>query len=456
MRGFRHHPGAGRARRASGFSLVELLVGLAVTSMLLLAVVGVFDAGSKVARVETQVADLQQSLRASHRQITRFVNMAGRGGLALSRPNVPVYQGPALTVRNAAGEGGDNGEIAIGFAGSPRAEKGSDILIARGVFSTPVYQIDTLASAFTLLDSDNTVTNDPTQATHGTVVIRGMTTTGLSQDLTPLDESIGGAIPEALVMMSPMDERQVAVVELDTANSIGISDATPGQVTLAFRIRGAGMTYMQQYGDLYNSGPGDPTLPVGLNTASNIGILEEYRFYVKKPPTPVPGLPPESPRLSMARMFPGTEIPYLSTLANAAVDLADNVLDMQIGLAFDSASADPDPDLDTDLNGDGVTDEDDMDLYESLDGENDDWLFNTEGDDPLMAPWNGLATPQPELYFVRLSLLARTSRRERNHQAPELLGYEDVQALRILNWNTFEQRMYKRRFQQTIIELRNL
>ena len=172
MRGFRHHPGAGRARRACGFSLVELLVGLAVTSMLLLAVVGVFDAGSKVARVETQVSDLQQSLRASHRQITRIIHMAGRGGLPLSRPNTPVFQGPALAVRNAAGEGGDNGEIAVGFAGSPKAEKGSDILIARGVFSTPVYQVATLASAFTLLDEDDSPTTDPTQATHGTVIIR--------------------------------------------------------------------------------------------------------------------------------------------------------------------------------------------------------------------------------------------------------------------------------------------
>ncbi len=453
MSGFRHHPRAGRARRASGFSLVELLVGLAVTSILLLAVVGVFDAGSKVARVETQVADMQQSLRASHRQITRIVHMAGRGGLALSLPNVPVYQGPALAVRNAAGEAGDNGEIAVGFAGSPKAEKGSDILIARGVFSTPVFQVDTLASAFTLLDEDDNQTNDPTQATHGAVVIEGTTTTGIAQDLAPLDDAIGGGIPEALVMMSPMDERLVAVVELDPANSI-TTTTTPGQVTVAFKIRG-GLVY-PQYADLYNSGAGDPTLPVGLTSIANIGILEEYRFYVEDVPDPLPGQPTPVQHLSMARMFPGTETPYLGTLANAGIDLADNVLDLQIGLAFDSTFEDSDPDLDPDLNGDGVTDEDDMVIYESADGENDDWLFNTLNDDPLAAPWNGLTTPQPELYFVRLSLLARSARRERNHQAEELLGYEDVQALRVLEWNSFEQRMYKRRFQQTVIELRNL
>ena len=280
-----------------------------------------------------------------------------------------------------------------------------------------------------------------------------MTPTGLAQDLSPLDVSIGDAIPEALVILSPMDERIAAVVELDPTNSVD-SDDTPGQVTLAFKIRG-GLAH-PEYADLYLSGAGDPTLPVGLNTISNIGILEEYRFYVQKPPEPIPGLPEPAPKLAMARMFPGTETPYLSTLANAGVELADGVIDMQIGLAFDSTLGDPDPDADSDLNGDGVTDEDDLVIYESVDGKDDDWLFNTDDDDPLVAPWNGLATPRPELYFVRLSLLARTARRERNHQAPELLGYEDVQALRILGWNSFEQRMYKRRFQQTVIELRNL
>ncbi len=453
MRAYRHHNGAARSRRASGFSLVELIVGLAVTSMLLLAVMGVFDAGSKVARVETQVSDLQQSLRTSHRQITRIVNMAGRGGLPLSLPNIPVYQGPALALRNAAGEGTDNGEIAVGFADSPKAEKGSDILIARGVFSTPVYQIETLAADFVLRDTADNVTTDPTLATHGTVVVRSTTTTGVSQDLTPLDEAIDEGIPEALVMLSPMDERLAGVVELNPALSSPSTD-TPGQVTLAFKVRG-GLTH-PEYADLYNSGAGDPTLPVGLNSISNIGILEEYRFYVQEPPTPLPGLPMPAPKLAMARMFPGTETPYLGTLANAGVELADNVLDMQIGLAFDSTFADPGAPLGTDRNGDGVTDEDDMEIYESVDGENDDWLFNTIDDDPAVAPWNGLATPQPELFFVRLSLLARTGSRERNYQAPELLGYEDIAALRILGWNSFEQRMYKRRFQQTVIELRNL
>ena len=451
MRAHRDHHNAGRAPRSAGFSLIELLVGLAVTSMLLLAIVGVFDAGSKVARVETQTSDLQQSLRASHRVISRLVNMAGRGGLPMSLPGVPVYQGPALAMRNAAGEGADSGAIAVGFTDTPFAVKGSDILIVRGVFNTPVYQIDTLNSADFTLFNAGAETDDPTMATDGTVVIHNMTNTGTYQDLAPFVEAKAQSIPEALVLMSPMDERIVAVVELDFANSSVSEDGSTA--TVDFKIQG--MSH-PEYRNLYNSGGGlQPSLPIGLNTVSHVGVLEEYRIYVRKPLAPLPGLPEGAPTLSLARMYPGTEIPYLSALPNAAVDLAENVLDMQIGLAFDT----PLGPAATDLNDDDVVDENDMQIYETVDpedpGDRDDYLFNNPNDTPGAAPWNGSA-PQPPLYFVRVNLLARTALRERNHTAPELLAYEDVDPLRVLGWNSFDERMYRRRFQQTVIELRNL
>jgi len=194
----------------------------------------------------------------------------------------------------------------------------------------------------------------------------------------------------------------------------------------------------------------------GLNNAVSLGTLEESRFYARQPPTPEPDtpdepIPPSPPKLSLARMYPGTEIPYRDALSNLAVDLADNMLDMQAGLAFDSPLGPPLEDED----GDGDEDEYDMVIYESLDGENDDWLFNNPDDDPTGVPWNGVA-PQPELYYLRLSLLARSQRRELKHQAPDLVGWEDIEALRVLGFNKPENRMYHRRFQQTIIELRNL
>ncbi len=440
MRQTTNQRSSGRHPRSAGFSLVELLVGLAVTSMLLLAIVGVFDAGTKVARVETQVADMQQSLRAGHRLITRMVRMAGRGGLPLTLANVPVFQGPALSFRNEAGVAPDNGQIAVGFAGSPVAVAGSDILISRGVLNTPVYQIDTLDPAvFSLVDGDLDGNFES-----GTIVVRDMTPTGTPQDLTPLVNADTALTPEALVLVSPTDERIFAVVELDPATTAQVGN----QITVGFKVQG--MTH-PEYRNLYESGPGgNPVLPAGLTSAAFLGIVEEYRFYVRQP------TPPSPPVLSMARMFPGTETPYLGTLGNARIDLADHVLDMQVALAFDTAFADPA--APGDRNGDGVTDEDDMEIFEQTGmpiGANDDWLFNAAVDDETLVPWAG-AAPQPELFFVRVSLLARTARRERNYQAPTLVTWEDVSDARLAFWNTFPERLYKRRLQQTTIELRNL
>ena len=139
-----------------------------------------------------------------------------------------------------------------------------------------------------------------------------------------------------------MDERIVAVVEFDAANS---DNDDPSRIIVGFKIQE--LTHKLEDGVCVRQsvqlGPGlEPVLPTGLNTAVYVGLLEEYRFYVRQPdgrPMCLPGddpIPASPPKLSMARMFPGTETPYLDMLSNLAVDLADNILDMQLGLAFDT------------------------------------------------------------------------------------------------------------------------
>lgn len=437
MRERRNHPHA--RRPAAGFTLVELLVGLALTSILLLAIVSVFTAGSKLARVETQVADMQQSLRAAHAQITRLVRMTGRGGLALTHSLGTSFQGPAISVRNDAGEGSDSGEIAVGLGSSPLAVTGSDILTVRGVFETPIYQLNTLnPNSLQFFDQLGALTTDPTQAATGQLQILDTTPTGTPQSLTPFSEALAdGGTPEALILVSPIDERIVGVVELNPNLPSAVAGNT---ATIAFIVRG--MTNAG-YRTLYESGtpPTPPTLPAGLTSVAYVGILEEYRFYIRQ------GTPP---RLSMARMFPGTETPYKNEDDNLQIDIADHLIDMQVALAFNTTNGPPP----SDLNGDGITDEEDVEIWEVNGGVDDDWLFNGPNDDETTAFWTN--APHPELFYLRLSLLGRTARRERDLQAPLLQPWEDVATARIDTWNTFPERLYKRRLQQTVIELRNL
>ena len=67
--------------RARGYSLIELIVSLGITVIVLLGLFQIFEKNTEVARIQTQVSDMQQSLRVAQNEMARFIRMAGRGGL---------------------------------------------------------------------------------------------------------------------------------------------------------------------------------------------------------------------------------------------------------------------------------------------------------------------------------------------------------------------------------------
>jgi len=435
-------PSVRRPLRSRGFTLVELVVGLTVATILLVALYQVFESNSALARTQTDVADMQQSARIAQTEMARLVRMAGRGGLQEFALDGGVLLTPAIEVRDNAATGGDTepAEIAPGWADSPRLIAGTDVLTVRGVFNTPLYQINNANPAFyTLYDGSGMPTTDAQQAVSGRLVVTDPSPAGIPQDLTALTETIDSGVPEALVIASPVDESIYGVVELDPASS----SSGPGQVTLRFKIQGGDHT--DRYRDLYVSGSGGtPVLPQALSAVSQVGILEEYRFYIRD------GLP--NPTLSMARMLPGTQVPF-----EAQLDIADNVVDLQIALGFDTDLGE----ALIDRNGDGRVDENDVVITERQDGQNDDWLFNSDQDDPAAAPWvppwsdDPLAgfPPQPELYYVRINTLARTQSFERNYQSPTVAPVEDNDPS---GFNNFDERRFRRQLLQTIVDLRNI
>ena len=101
--------------------------------------------------------------------------------------------------------------------------------------------------------------------------------------------------------------------------------------------------------------------------------------------------------------------------------------------------------------------EDDQ-IVESETGEDDDWLFNGEGDNANDAVWQA-AAPPPTLQYVRVTTLARTDRRDPDpaYEAPALperlenTGYDAGHPL-----NAPEERGFRWRTLQTVIDLRNL
>src|SRR3990172_2039961 len=111
-----------RSRRPSeaGFSLLQLMVALLVLTQILVAVLVLFDSLNRTSRVQTQVADMQQSLRIAQYDVLRLLRMAGRGGLQANlvpTAIAPALFGTAIDIRENAGAGSppEQREVAIGW-----------------------------------------------------------------------------------------------------------------------------------------------------------------------------------------------------------------------------------------------------------------------------------------------------------------------------------------------------
>lgn len=408
------------ARGAAGFTLIELLVALAVTVLVLVGVLIMFDFNNKLARAQTNLAEMQQSVRVAQGSMLRTVRMAGRGKLPVG--NLP--QGVAIGVCNNAqvDPACARSEIATGFTDSPTVVPGSDVLTVRGIFSAPIWQINhTDSTTFAVNASSNPIT--------GTLRITSISHTGVPQATEALVNALTGGdpIPEALLLTSPLDDQIFAVIEVDPLAS-DVSD--PDNLLIGFKYSGGENT------DAYQQLTGGAAFPSALTSVAFAGILEEYRYYIRAERA-IPGDDTSElrPRLSVARMFPGSEVPYAASLQQAAMDIADNILDLQVALGID-------------LNADGAVPD--------TAAADDEWLFNHEDDDEDPMLWNPAGR---KLSYLRISTLARTERPDWQYVAEPIAAIED----RLYNEPAApadeterQERMFRRRVLGTIVDMRNL
>ncbi len=411
----------------AGFTLAEMLVVLAVTAILLLGVLFTFDFNSRVARAQTNVSDLQQSLRIAQDDLARMVRMTGRGNLPLAAPpNMPLPQGFALAVRNKV----PNGQLMLAGDGATLILPDTDVLTVRGVFG-PLYYVNVSGAA---------TFDNPNNPTSGTLVISDESPGVAKQDLGPIKAAIDAANngkPEAILLVAAQSDEVRAVVEL---NSGTIAEH---QVVINFSITGD--TRSLDYLKLSTGG----AFQKAVQNVNFAGILEEHRYYIREEHAIAGDRTSDlTPKLSKARFYPGTTDIYKGDPANARLDLADNIADLQVSLAFDTAAG----------AGPGFP------LTETADGANDDWLFNNPGDDPNLPVWQAL----PPIQYVRLMTLARSDRRDPAYQAPLLVSdptqpavlpggrLEDHVYTTSHPFNSYASRMYRWQTLRTVIDLRNL
>lgn len=432
----RRQPHPPVSRSAAGFTLIEMLVVLLMTVILIVVLLNAFEGMSRMARVQTHLSDLQQQQRVAQRELAKMLRMVGRGGVTgepavTAGINRTVQQLAAIEVRNNVGLGSNPpAEPVIG--GTATAVTGSDVLIVRGVFTTPVYQVNYVdATAFV---------QGGTQ-----VVVQDVTPTGMPQDLQPLRDAIADGRPEALVFTDALGDA-VGVAELNTTNSVAAADS----VTLSFRTTGG--THAASYLPLSTGG----AFP-NFRKVLSVSILEEYRYYVTEDGG--------GRRFASARVYPNTEAVHDDGVIDELVAL--DIFDFQVALGFDSHLGGGFFDCDLDVTGA------DDDIVETADGLADDWLFNggtaAAGEDPAAAPWTepggGWATTtactdgvRPSLFYVRVSTLAVSPQPDPYHEAETVAGLEDhvygTDAEDSLNGDVA--RRFRRRILQTTLDLRNL
>jgi hypothetical protein len=422
-----------RFSRQGGFTLAELAIALFVMVEVIIAVLLLFDFSNKLSRVQTQVTDLQQSVRVGQYTMVRTLRMAGRGGLPIDGTFAAnVYDGAAVGIRNnvPVDEGINPAAAATdppNFA-NPRVLAGTDVVTFRAVISTPLFQLNPANTAeFALVDSD--ADNIPNT---GVLKIHDHSPTGVPQDLQPWIDAVDEDRHEAMLIGSPVDDGIYAVVELDPTGA-GTDVSDPTLISLEFVVQGG--THSAAYLALSPGG----TWPQAFNSASQVGILEEYRYYIREDHAVQGDLTSDLvPRLSRARFLPGTNVVYGADNDNLHADIADSMVDLQTAIAFDA-------------NGDGI-------ITDTKD-ETDEWVFNSADDDPTTAPWNWAAPAAPTVYYVRLSLLGRTERRDPKYAGNALQEIEDHaynEPLVPANETQRIDRMFRRRFVQTVVDLRNL
>ncbi|MBZ0089156.1 MAG: hypothetical protein K8H90_02130, partial [Thermoanaerobaculia bacterium] len=368
-----------RTRREQGFTVIELLIALLIAVEVLVAASVIFDVHSRMAVVQTQITDMQQSLRIAHFDINRLVRMAGRGGLPatfLVDLGPPArLRGTALDVRNHVLESDDSNQVALG-RDQPRAVPGSDILTLRGCISSPLYQIAGTAADFTT----------PT-ATTASLTISNPSPLGIPQCLRPMAEQISaraedgpGLAGQSMILGSPQDRSRFYVGKIvgqpTTSGDPLDCSPTASPSTMKFTL--------DLQPNVFSPAAFDPAMGVAL-----VCQLEEYRYYVREAERAVgpASIAIDQPRLSRARMTPGTETPHLNRSENLELDIADGVFDLQVAFGFDSdypstASSERGA-FGDDLDNLGVDDT----IFEGDPGDGgvraaDDWLFNTPGDRP--------------------------------------------------------------------------
>ena len=358
--------------RQRGFSLPEMLVSLAVLTMIMVGFLSMFDTSVKLTKAQSALAEGQESLRYTLAQLVRATRMAGAGGIPLFVPNRTVTpqtpgQMAALRVYNNVTASPS------ALVGGHEIVPGTDILEVRGAFAD--------AQVFDLHNrqGDGGYTyNASTSA--GTVTVPALSLSGSSQSLAGVDARIDASTTPPLwapavffgfsterVMLGPARYRQFA--------QYGVACLVDKNGAREFAFATAGTTTAQNQFLLLNGGTFLPTLD-SLDMVTRVSVVDNWRFFIGPDERDVPTLY------------------QYDVVTDTAFPISADIVDLQISLGCDLR-----------LDGNPV--------YTGDAANDDDWIYNAGGDDDNLDASVRVATAPGKLLWhltdVRITLVNRVA-----------------------------------------------
>jgi prepilin-type N-terminal cleavage/methylation domain-containing protein len=248
-----------------GFTLIEMLVAVAVFTVLMIGLLNLLDTSTKVSKIESALADTQENVRYATYHLMRTARMMG-GSI------MPFARGGAGGNAWVAGEVHDNaaGNFSI-FGATIDNMPGSDILVLRGFFDVAPFFIRTA-------DVNLAAT---------TVTIREHTDVGTSterviNDLSPYVGVANLFLGRGLILSTPMGRTEVApglfiggeYVTVEVTGTTGVTGTSPNrQIVLTYSGTAA-------WGALNWDGNPTPANQPDFWSVPRAGIVEAYAYYV--------------------------------------------------------------------------------------------------------------------------------------------------------------------------------
>lgn len=123
-------------RTTPGFTLVELLVAMALMALVMIGLLNLLDTSTTVSKVETALADTQENVRFAAYHIMRTTRMAGGAEMPFARADGTWVCGQIQD--DVSG----SVPLAGGLFGSVQVAPASDILTLRGFFEAALFSIN--------------------------------------------------------------------------------------------------------------------------------------------------------------------------------------------------------------------------------------------------------------------------------------------------------------------------